>query len=69
MLDILDMIEKDKLFYFLTGLLWEAPMELQRRIVYSLTKVVTTIECLRDYDINFLNLKSHGGGSYNANVD
>ena len=68
MLDIRDMTEKDKLFHFLDGLSREAAMELQRRRVQSLTEAVTTVERLLDYDISFPGLKSHGGGSHNANV-
>ena len=68
MLNIKDMTEKDKLFHFLNGLSWEATMELQRRRVQSLTEVVNAAERLSDYDISFSSLKSHGGGSHNANV-
>ena len=53
MLDIRDMTEKDKLFYFMDGLSREAAIELQRRRVQTLSDAVTAAERLSDYDIGF----------------
>ena len=68
MLDIRDMTKKEKLFTFLDGLSWEAAMEVQRRRVQSLIEMVIVAKPLLDYDISFPSLKSHGGGSHNANA-
>ena len=53
MLDICDMMENDKLFYFIDSLSQDATMELQRRRVQKLANMVTTAECLVDYDVRF----------------
>ena len=53
MLDIQDMIEKDKLFYFMDGLLRDAAIELQRRRVQNLTDAMIVVERLSDNDIGF----------------
>ena len=53
MLDIYDITEKDKLFFFLDGLSRDTTMELQRRRVQNLANVLTTTEWLSNYDIGF----------------
>ena len=64
MLDIRDMTEKDKLFYFLDGLSRDAAIELQRRRVQNLADAVTAAERLADYDIGFpTNMRSQGSAS------
>lgn len=49
MLDIKDMSEKDKLFFFLEGLKPWARIELQRQRVQDLTHAQAAAECLTDY--------------------
>ena len=49
MLDIRDMSEKDKLFYFLEGLKPWARMELHRQRVLDLATVQSAAERLTDY--------------------
>ena len=44
MLDIRDMMEKGKLFYFIDGLLWDTVIELQRRRVQKLADMLTVAE-------------------------
>ena len=44
MLDIHDMMKKDKLFYFINGLSQDATIELQRRKVQNLANAMTTTE-------------------------
>ena len=53
MLDIHDIMEKDKLFFFLNGLSCDAIIKLQRRRVQNLADVMTVIEQLFNYDIRF----------------
>ena len=48
MLDIWDMLEKDKMF-FLEGLKPWARIELQRQRVQELVVALATTECLTDY--------------------
>ncbi|KAL0445910.1 UNVERIFIED_CONTAM: Retrovirus-related Pol polyprotein from transposon [Sesamum latifolium] len=49
MLDIRDMLEKDKLFTFMEGLKPWARLELQRQRVTDLGSAMTTAECLTDF--------------------
>ena len=66
MLDIHDMMEKDKLS-FLEDLLCNATMELQRRKVQNLTDAVIATEWLFDYDIGFpTSIKSQGSVSHSS---
>ena len=53
MLDIRDMIEKDKLFYFIYILLCDVIIELQRRRIQNLANAMTAAEWLSDYDLGF----------------
>ena len=65
MLDICDMMEKDKLFFFLDSLSHDAAMKLQKRRVQKLANAVTVVERLSDYDVGFPNtMKSHGSASH-----
>ena len=49
MLDIKDMSEKDKMFYFLEGLKPWARTELQRQRVQDVATAMAAAECLNDY--------------------
>ena len=49
MLDIRDMSEKDKMFYFLEGLKPWARTELQRQRVQDVATAMAAAECLNDY--------------------
>ena len=49
MLDIRDMFEKDKMFYFLKGLKPWAKTELQRQRVQDVAIAMAIVECLNDY--------------------
>ena len=49
MLDIRDMSEKDKMFYFLKGLKPWARTELQRQRVQDVATAMAAAECLNDY--------------------
>ena len=49
MLDIRDMSEKDKMFYFLEGLKSWARIELQRQRVQDVATAMAAAECLNDY--------------------
>ena len=65
MLNICDMMDKDKLFFFMDGLSHDEAIELQRRRVQNLANVVTTIEWLSNYDIRFpTSMKSQGSASH-----
>ena len=67
MLDIHDMMEKDKLFFFLDGLSCDVAMELQRRRVQNLTNAVTVARRLSNYDIGFLtSMKSQGSALHSS---
>ena len=67
MLDIHDMNEKDKLFFFLDGLSREVAIELQRRRVQNLVDAVTVAERLSDYDIGFpASMKAQGSVSHSS---
>ncbi|KAE8676710.1 hypothetical protein F3Y22_tig00111582pilonHSYRG00743 [Hibiscus syriacus] len=50
MLDIKDMLERDKLFYFLEGLKSWARFKLQRQKVQDLTVAIAATECLNHYN-------------------
>ena len=49
MLDIRDMFEKDKMFYFLEGLKSWVRTELQRQRVQDVATAMAAVECLNDY--------------------
>ena len=49
MLDIRDMFEKDKMFYFFEGLKLWARTELQRQRVQDVATTMAAVECLNDY--------------------
>ena len=49
MLDIRDMFEKDKMFYFLEGFKPWARTELQRQRVQDVATAMAAAECLNDY--------------------
>ena len=50
MLDIRDMSEKDKMFYFLEGLKSWARTELQRQKVQDVATAIAAVERLNDYN-------------------
>ena len=49
MLDMKNMLEKDKLFNFMFELQWWAEMELRRQGVRDLPTAMTIVDCLVDY--------------------
>ena len=49
MLDMKNMLEKDKLFNFMFELQWWAEMELRRQGVRDLPTTMTIVDCLVDY--------------------
>ena len=64
MLDIYDILEKDKLFYFMDSLLHDVVIKLQRRKLQNLANVATTTKWLFYYDVGFLtSMKSNGNAS------
>ena len=67
MLDIHDMMEKDKLFFFLDNLSCDVAIELKRRNVQNLANVIIVAEWLFNYNIGFpTSMKSQGSVSYSS---
>ena len=68
MLDIRDITEKDKLFFFLDGLSHDATIGLQRKRIQNLVNAVTAVERLSNYNIGFpTSMKSQGSTPHSSN--